>query len=84
MSIGIRNRFVIDITLPFFYSFSVCESIMHIERGKIRGDRNFRIDRRGYDTDDPLVREERVDVSPAGTEGIFIDTDNPDSDAEKD
>ncbi len=82
MSIGIRNRFVIDNTLPFFYSFSVCENIVYMERCKIRGDSNFRIDRRGYDTDDPLVREERVDVSPAGTEGIFIDTDSPDSNAE--
>ncbi|HVO66776.1 MAG TPA: hypothetical protein VMT12_09860 [Syntrophales bacterium] len=36
-------------------------------------DRNFKIDWQGYNTDDPKTREERVDVSPAGTEGIFID-----------
>lgn len=35
--------------------------------------KNFRIDRQGYNTDDPALRDERIDVSPAGTEGIFID-----------
>ncbi len=35
--------------------------------------KNFRIDWQGYNTDDPTLREERTDVSPAGTEGIFID-----------
>ena len=45
-------------------------------------DRNFRIDRQGYDTDDPRIREERVDVSPAGTEGIFIDVESPETDCE--
>ncbi len=38
-------------------------------------DGNFRIDWQGYNTEDALAREERVDVSPAGTEGIFIDPD---------
>jgi hypothetical protein len=50
---------------------------------KIHGEGNFRIDRRGYDTDDPVAREERVDVSPAGTEGIFIDTEHPGCDGEE-
>ncbi|HET6460392.1 MAG TPA: hypothetical protein VFG29_06355 [Syntrophales bacterium] len=54
-----------------------------MERRKIHGDGNFRIDRHGYDTDDPLAREERVDVSPAGTEGIFIDIEQPHCDGEK-
>ncbi|HYA12719.1 MAG TPA: hypothetical protein VEF33_00100 [Syntrophales bacterium] len=36
-------------------------------------DRKFGIDWQGHNTDDPKTREERVDVSPAGTEGIFID-----------
>jgi hypothetical protein len=35
--------------------------------------KNFRIDWQAYNTDDPTLREERIDVSPAGTEGIFID-----------
>lgn len=54
-----------------------------MDRQKIHGDENFRIDRSGYDTDDLLEREERVDVSPAGTEGIFIDTEHPGCDGEK-
>ncbi|MGZ3578936.1 MAG: hypothetical protein ACXU9G_01950 [Syntrophales bacterium] len=37
---------------------------------------NFRIDWQGYNTDDLKKREERVDVSPAGTEGIFIDMES--------
>jgi len=41
-------------------------------------DRNFRIDWQGYNTDDPKKREERVDVSPSGTEGIFIDVESTD------
>lgn len=36
-------------------------------------DEDFSIDWQGYNTNDPKKREERVDVSPAGTEGIFID-----------
>lgn len=43
----------------------------------------FRIDWQGYNTDDPMTREERVDVSPAGTEGIFIDLESPENDCEK-
>lgn len=39
----------------------------------------FRIDWQGYDTDDPRKKEERVDVSPAGTEGIFIEVTNTES-----
>jgi hypothetical protein len=54
-----------------------------MDHHKIHRDRNFMIDRRGYDTDDPVVREERVDVSPAGTEGIFIDTELPECNGEK-
>jgi hypothetical protein len=54
-----------------------------MDRQKIHGDGNFRIDRHGYDTDDPGAREGRVDVSPAGTEGIFIDTERPEYDGEK-
>jgi hypothetical protein len=54
-----------------------------MDRQKIHGDGNFRIDRHGYDTDDPGAREDRVDVSPAGTEGIFIDTERPECDGEK-
>ena len=45
--------------------------------------RNFRIDGHGYDTDNPGAREERVDVSPAGTEGIFIDMELPECDGEE-
>ena len=43
----------------------------------------FRIDWQGYNTDDPRTREERVDVSPAGTEGIFIEVESPEIDCEK-
>lgn len=39
-------------------------------------DKYFRIDWQGYNTDNPTVSEERVDVSPAGTEGIFIDPES--------
>ena len=35
-------------------------------------DGDFRIAWQGYDTDDPKRREERVDVSPAGTEGYSL------------
>jgi len=45
--------------------------------------KNFRIDRQGYDTDDLKKREERVDVSPAGTEGIFIDMESPECDGDQ-
>lgn len=45
--------------------------------------RHFRIDWQGYNTDDPGRREEWVDVSPAGTEGIFIDVESPEFDGEK-
>ncbi len=45
--------------------------------------RNFRIDWQGYDSDDLKKSEERIDVSPAGTEGIFIDTESPDFDSEE-
>ena len=54
-----------------------------MECQKIHGDGNFRIDRHGYDSDDPGAREDRVDVSPDGTEGIFIDTERPEGDGEK-
>jgi hypothetical protein len=45
------------------------------ERNRQEGAENkkFRIDWLGYNADDPKKREERTDVSPAGTEGIFID-----------
>ncbi|HUH65769.1 MAG TPA: hypothetical protein VLZ07_04995 [Syntrophales bacterium] len=46
-----------------------------MEYRKFHKDKDFRIDRHGYDTDDPDAREGRVDVSPAGTEGIFIDAE---------
>ena len=42
---------------------------------KEQTDKDFRIDRQGYNTDEQKKREERVDVSPAGTEGIFIDAE---------
>lgn len=42
-------------------------------------DKNFRIDWQGYNTDNPKKREERVDVSPAGTEGIFLEEENPEN-----
>jgi tryptophanase len=45
--------------------------------------KNFRIDWQGYDTDDLKKREERVDVSPAGTEGIFIDMESPECDGDE-
>jgi len=38
--------------------------------------KNFRIDWQGYNADDSTMREERIDVSPAGTEGIFIDPES--------
>ena len=43
----------------------------------------FRIDRQGYDTEDTSKKTERVDVSPFGTEGIFIDADPPAREGEK-
>ena len=42
---------------------------------KRQQDVKFGIDRQGYDTDDTGKKMERVDVSPFGTEGIFIDVD---------
>jgi len=45
--------------------------------------RNFRIDWQGYNTDDLKKREERVDVSPAGTEGIFIDIESHDCEGDE-
>jgi hypothetical protein len=56
---------------------------MCMNRKEERKDRHFRIDWQGYDTDDPGRSEERVDVSPAGTEGIFIDVESPEFDGEK-
>jgi hypothetical protein len=38
-------------------------------------DETFRIDHQGYNTEDAKKKAERVDVSPSGTEGIFIDVD---------
>jgi len=38
-------------------------------------DGKYRIDSQGCDTDDTGKKKERVDVSPFGTEGIFIDVD---------
>jgi hypothetical protein len=46
-------------------------------------DKYFRIDWQGYNTDDPTKREERVDVSPAGTEGIFIEGEIPEYENKK-
>ena len=46
--------------------------------------KNFKIDWQGYNTDDLKKREERVDVSPAGTEGIFIDMESPECDGDSD
>jgi len=43
----------------------------------------FRIDRQGYNTEDKSKKTERVDVSPFGTEGIFIDVDPPAREGEK-
>ena len=54
-----------------------------MNRKEERKDRHFRIDWQEYNTDDPGRREERVDVSPAGTEGIFIDVESPEFDGEK-
>lgn len=51
--------------------------------GKQRTDRTFQIDRQGYDTEDANKKRERVDVSPSGTEGIFIDIDLPEEDGGK-
>jgi hypothetical protein len=45
--------------------------------------KNFKIDWQGYNTDDLKKREERVDVSPAGTEGIFIDMESPECNGEE-
>jgi hypothetical protein len=39
-----------------------------------------RLDRQEYETEDARRRAERVDESPFGTEGIFIDTDLPEKD----
>ena len=47
-----------------------------MEREEVIKHKNFRIDWQGYNTDDLKKREERVDVSPAGTEGIFIDIES--------
>jgi hypothetical protein len=44
---------------------------------------SFRIDWQGYNTDDLKKREERVDVSPAGTEGIFIDMEPHECDGDE-
>ncbi|MEN6317553.1 MAG: hypothetical protein ABFD82_02195 [Syntrophaceae bacterium] len=46
-----------------------------MDNQKEQKNKNFRIDWQGYNTDDQRKREERVDVSPAGTEGIFIDVE---------
>jgi len=54
-----------------------------MDRKEERKDGHFRIDWQGYTTDDHGRREERVDVSPAGTEGIFIDVESPELDGEK-
>ena len=59
---------------------SSIEKILELNRQEKHRDRNFRIDWRGYNTCDPRTREERVDVSPAGTEGIFIDLEFPEGD----
>jgi hypothetical protein len=47
----------------------------------VQKDGLFRIDRQGYDTEDTKKKTERVDVSPFGTEGIFIDIDPPEKDS---
>lgn len=59
------------------------QNTLKMNRQEELRDRNFRIDWQGYNTDDPRAREERVDVSPAGTEGIFIDVESPEIDCEK-
>jgi hypothetical protein len=48
----------------------------------VQKDGLFRIDRQGYDTEDTKKKAERVDVSPFGTEGIFIDIDLPKKEVE--
>lgn len=48
------------------------QNTMKTNREEYLRDGNFKIDWQG-NTDKPGTREERVDVSPAGTEGIFID-----------
>ncbi|MEI8172756.1 MAG: hypothetical protein WCH07_04630 [Deltaproteobacteria bacterium] len=40
-----------------------------------------RLDRQGHDTEDARKKTERVDESPFGTEGIFIDADLPEKDS---
>ena len=54
---------------------SGAQNTLKTNRQEYLRDRNFKIDWQGYNTDDPRTNEERVDVSPAGTEGIFIDPD---------
>jgi hypothetical protein len=46
--------------------------------GKQGTDRTFQIDRQ--EDENNKKKEERVDVSPSGTEGIFIDIDLPEED----
>jgi hypothetical protein len=53
-----------------------------MEHRERQTDGTFRIDRQGYDTEDKKKKLERVDASPVGTEGIFIDTDLPEGDDE--
>jgi hypothetical protein len=43
----------------------------------------FKIDTQEYDTNDIKKKLERVDVSPFGTEGIFIDVELPERNDEK-
>ena len=54
-----------------------------MDNQKEQRERNLGIDWQGYNTDDQRKREERVDVSPAGTEGIFIDIESPECDSEE-
>jgi hypothetical protein len=54
-----------------------------MDHKKGQTDIKFRIDWQGYNTDDQRKREERVDVSPAGTEGIFIDAEPAENDNEE-
>jgi hypothetical protein len=54
-----------------------------MDHHKEQRDKNFGIDWQGYNIDDQRKREERVDVSPAGTEGIFIDIEPPECDSEE-
>jgi len=51
-------------------------------RRTVQEDGLSRIDRQGHDTEDTGKKTERVDVSPFGTEGIFIDADPPVKDNE--